>query len=164
MPSIAVTKSEFGHEGFGDITLLFDKSSIDPEANTDNKVYGGDAYTPMFPKVVGKPNEKAVKALADKLGTSSAYLIANYFDETNTADAADKLAGDINVKKAFANDSGLTVEPVLRDAKPKYTWHNYYAVKEFITKHSFSETVNNPDTAEAYNSDSNDKSCHSKED
>ena len=33
MPSIAVTKDTISHDGFGPITLLFDKNTIDPAKN-----------------------------------------------------------------------------------------------------------------------------------
>ena len=44
MPSLAVTNK--GMTDFGDISLLFDKSTIDPSANEQNKLYGADAWTP----------------------------------------------------------------------------------------------------------------------
>lgn len=150
MPSIAITKSDFGHEGFGDITLIFDKSTIDPELNEDNRIYGGDAYTPMFPTVINKPNEASIKALADRLGTSVSQLTANYFDEVSTDDAARKLGNDIKVKEAFARENGLTVTPVLRDAEIKCPYNRSEKVKRFIMEHTFAEIVNNPDTAEEY--------------
>jgi hypothetical protein len=45
-PSIAIVKAEQGHTNFGEISLVFDKSTIDPKANKANKVYGSDAWTP----------------------------------------------------------------------------------------------------------------------
>lgn len=67
MPSIAITHAGMGHSEFGDISLLFDRNSIDP-ANRQNKVYSGDAWTPTFPSVGYKLNE-------DK--TSDIYSRAN---------------------------------------------------------------------------------------
>lgn len=56
MPSIAITHAGMGHTEFGEISLLFDRNSIDP-SNKQNKVYGGDAWTPTFPSVGYKLNE-----------------------------------------------------------------------------------------------------------
>ena len=44
-PSIAIVRAESGHSKYGPISLVFDKRSIDP-AIKENKVYGGDAWTP----------------------------------------------------------------------------------------------------------------------
>ena len=48
-PSIAIARSEFGYRAYGPISLVFDKNSIDPEANDKNRVYGADAWTPVVP-------------------------------------------------------------------------------------------------------------------
>lgn len=56
MPSIAITKPEVGHSTFGDISLVFDKETINP-TDRRNKVYGEDAWTPTFPTVGYKLNE-----------------------------------------------------------------------------------------------------------
>lgn len=48
-PSIAIARAEFGYRAYGPISLVFDKNSIDPEANDKNRVYGADAWTPVVP-------------------------------------------------------------------------------------------------------------------
>ena len=62
MPSIAVIKSDMGHAEYGECSFVFDKSTIDPKADKRNKVYGGDAWTPTYPDIDYKVNEK----IADK--------------------------------------------------------------------------------------------------
>ena len=49
MPSIAITKDTASHEGYGDISVILKPNAINPESNSDNKVYSADAYTPTFP-------------------------------------------------------------------------------------------------------------------
>ena len=66
MPSIAITKADMGHDNFGEISLLFDKSTINP-SDRRNKVYGGDAWTPRFPRVGVKLNEKVVSRIHEKI-------------------------------------------------------------------------------------------------
>lgn len=46
MPSIAVVKATEGHNKYGPISLVFSKSTIAPQADSRNKVYGSDAWTP----------------------------------------------------------------------------------------------------------------------
>lgn len=48
-PSIAIARAEAGYSTYGPISLVFDKNSIDPEANNKNRVYGADAWTPVVP-------------------------------------------------------------------------------------------------------------------
>lgn len=62
MPSIAVTKDTVSHDGFGPITLLFDKNTIDP-SNKLNKVYSQDAWTPIFPQI----ETEIIRSEADKV-------------------------------------------------------------------------------------------------
>jgi hypothetical protein len=50
MPSIAVTKDNIHHAVFGDISVIFSKDTIDP-AKENNVVYGGDIYSPTYPKL-----------------------------------------------------------------------------------------------------------------
>ncbi len=51
MPSIAIIKAAQGHDNFGEYSFVFDKSTIDPATNRNNKVYGSDAFTPVAPHI-----------------------------------------------------------------------------------------------------------------
>lgn len=65
MPSIAVTKSNIPHTNFGDITLVMNRSTVDPEMDSRNTVYSADAWTPTFPNVEYEANPAAEKRLRD---------------------------------------------------------------------------------------------------
>ena len=78
MPSIAITDVNIGFSGFGDISLLFDKETINP-SDRRNKVYGGDAWTPRFPQLVPKLNKEKVKSVADKLYELLSKDLQDYF-------------------------------------------------------------------------------------
>lgn len=67
MPSIAITKSELQHNDYGKISLIFSKDTIDPETDRSNEVYSGDAWTPTFPKIEYKINERKSSKIYDKL-------------------------------------------------------------------------------------------------
>ena len=67
MPSLAITKADIPHDNFGEITLIFDKKTIDPKANKKNKVYSADAWTPTFPRVEYEADSKVVDRVSQKL-------------------------------------------------------------------------------------------------
>lgn len=67
MPSIAVTRSDVEHSNFGDISLIFDKSTIDPKASRKNTVYSADAWTPTFPQIEYETNTKVDNAVYSRL-------------------------------------------------------------------------------------------------
>ena len=46
MPSIAIVQAREGHAMYGEISLVFGKDTIDPQADRRNKIYGSDAWTP----------------------------------------------------------------------------------------------------------------------
>ena len=63
MPSIAVTKHDSQHTGFGDISLIFGKDTVNPDISRENKIYSGDAWTPMYPQVEYEADAKKSKEL-----------------------------------------------------------------------------------------------------
>lgn len=63
MPSIAVTKADIPHTNFGDITLVMDKSTVDPAADRRNEVYSADAWTPTFPQTEYEADDEVVRRI-----------------------------------------------------------------------------------------------------
>jgi hypothetical protein len=59
MPSLAVTKKDSGFSGYGEITLLADKSMIDPKARVP--VTDADMYSPRYPSVQYDINRKGIQ-------------------------------------------------------------------------------------------------------
>ena len=110
MPSIAVTKDNVNHDGFGPISVLFDKSTIDPKANRYNRVYGGDAYTPTFPTVYYEASEKAVERISGKINEFYNMLPDFYQrdvralrDSTNIEDQLNREGEDGFIEKYLKN-------------------------------------------------------------
>jgi len=60
MPSIGITKAGMGMDGYGDISFVFDRETINP-ADRRNRVYGADAWTPTKPDVGYKLNASGGK-------------------------------------------------------------------------------------------------------
>jgi len=65
MPSIAIIKDDYDHNEYGDISLIFDKDTIDP-AKSSNKVYGGDAWTPIYPHLEYEVNDSRLNDYSNK--------------------------------------------------------------------------------------------------
>lgn len=127
MPSIAVTRASMGHSKYGDVSLLFHSDTIDPQRNRDNQVFGGDAYTPTFPSIRIKVNDK-VESRISKIyydlysqygydAVRAMYSIAeNLEDRLNNAggEAAliDELKKDTALKRVFLLTKGKEIENV----------------------------------------------------
>lgn len=106
MPSIAITKAGVGHTSFGDISLLFDKESINP-SDQRNKVYGEDAWTPTFPSVGYKLNDEKTNDIyrrANKAGSLPLFNPVNFHPD-NFERHIDSLSSDSLVKH-FKDDYG----------------------------------------------------------
>lgn len=121
MPSIAIIKAQDGHSEYGDVSLVFDKSTIDPQASAYNKVYGGDAWTPTYPAIEFKPNEKVAAKirkkyydLAKKFGYEETRPLYNYVNDLErvlnqhkSEDAIiENLVDDTDMMQLFLLDKG----------------------------------------------------------
>ena len=146
MPSIAVTKDSVPHDGFGPITLLFDKNTIDPSNNL-NKVYTHDAWTPKFPRIETEvKQDEAYKirnylyGLAKKLDTSYSNEVANfankYVNEVATEDSIDdvmgKLKSNISMKAAYLEENGTHIS-VGATYEDKYSARNKAEYEEVLS-------------------------------
>lgn len=124
MPSIAVTKADVEHSNFGPITLLMGRETIDPEADSRNKVYSADVWSPTFPNIEYEPDEKAEKRLRDKyyeLEKEYGRDVVNalYPYGVTLEDAINRNGGvegilakekdNIGMKKVFLADKGIDV-------------------------------------------------------
>lgn len=135
MPSIAIVKARDGHTKYGPISLVFSKDTIDPQADSWNKVYGGDAYTPTNPGVEYPVNAKAAlavegrinelsKKVANGIFASSSALRSHGIEEVSTDSpikAAEILARDDAVRAAYLEAHGKELKPVYQDK----VWDKY---------------------------------------
>lgn len=121
MPSIAIIKAADGHSEYGDVSLVFGKDTIDPKKSARNKVYGGDAWTPTFPKIDYKANEKVGKRIRDKYydlsrkygydNTRALYDYAQDLSDVLTSEGGekamiDRLYGDTGMMQIYLMDTG----------------------------------------------------------
>lgn len=79
-PSIAIKKAGAAHEGFGDVSIVFPRSTIDPAESRWNRLYSNDAWTPTEPRTEYEADEKIttkIKKAVEKLVGSAAYNALN---------------------------------------------------------------------------------------
>lgn len=143
-PSIAIDKADNVHSDFGDISLIFDRNTIDPKADRRNSVYSRDAWTSMYPNTEFKLNEKAMKKLAERLDMSVNELKSNMFDTSDVQKIKYRFKDDFKVRKAFLKENNIKATPVLRDRQPDIMMFSARAVKKFVRKNdcTFDRLVN----------------------
>lgn len=114
MPSIAIMKAKqaSANSNYGEISVVFDKRAIDPSANSDNKVYGSDAWTPTFPSVEYEINEdfaadlyKKVRELAKKKAVYKINPVA--FHPDNIEDNINSFGGTDGLIEKYKNDISM---------------------------------------------------------
>lgn len=91
MPSIAVMDVNVPHETFGDLTLVFGRQTVDPKVNEANKIYGSDAWTPMFPQTTNR---------------------WGLWDYDRVSDFADKMVDDISRWDITAEEAGYLANDI----------------------------------------------------
>lgn len=130
-PSIAVVKAKEGHSKFGPISIVFPRSTIDPEASRKNRVYGSDAWTPTHSnaRVEYPVNYDALLRIEKQLEELSGQVAGGTFrgnsllrrrglDDDSSMDRkelAERLSGDDEVRAAYLAAQGRTLEPVMRE-------------------------------------------------
>lgn len=130
-PSIAVVKAKEGHANYGEYSAIFPRGTIDPQADSRNKVYGGDAWTPTHDNalVEREVNYEARRAFDENIKNLSIQFAGGVFQGSGTLgkiglenetrwepeEIADKLANHPEVQAAFLQSEGKSLEPVYRD-------------------------------------------------
>ena len=130
-PSIAVVKAKEGHANYGEYSAVFPRGTIDPQADSKNKVYGGDAWTPTHDNAIVERgvNYEARRAFDDRIKDLSNQFADGVFQGSGTLgkiglendtrwepeEIADKLANHPEVQAAFLQSEGKSLEPVYRD-------------------------------------------------
>lgn len=147
VPSIAIEKADSVHDDFGDVTLLFNKDTIDPEADSRNKVYNRDAWTSTFPEVEVKIKDEELQKISERVHLNEAYLETNIFNTSDKERIKQNFFNDLNVRKAFLKEQNIEVTPVAYDKKPRFQMFTDIGVKKFLRKNncSFDKLVNDID-------------------
>ena len=127
-PSIAVVKAQEGHTKYGPISLVFGSDTIDPMANSANRIYGSDAWTPTRPNVEYEVKADKARELNTYLAQLSQQTAEGEFARRNVLsgtldmEASDKspqqlaeqLAHNDAAKAAYLADRGENVDVVMK--------------------------------------------------
>lgn len=125
-PSIAIVQAEQGHTNFGDYSVVFPASTIDPEADSRNRVYGADAWTPTSSDAIveyrvdadaKRAFEREIQSLSNQVAGgvfrgSSTLSKAGVGEETTktTKQIAEEIANYDEVKAAYLRENGDDIE------------------------------------------------------
>ena len=130
-PSIAIVQAEQGHTNYGDYSVVFPASTIDPEADSRNRVYGADAWTPTSSNatVEYRVDAEAKRAFERSIRDLSGQVADGIFrgdstlgkagieeETTKTSrEIAEQIAKYPEVKAAYLADKGENISPVYKD-------------------------------------------------
>mgnify|MGYP007107714934 FL=1 len=109
-PSIAIIRSAMQHTRYGDVSVIFNRDTIDPERSKANKVYGGDAWTPTFPGIEYDVNEDKYYSVMHSVDDAMKGKVPEYlraeakkFNTPGMNSTAEKGGVDAVVEKAKDN-------------------------------------------------------------
>lgn len=146
MPSIAVTKVDLPHENYGNISIVFGRNTIDPEVDSRNVVYDGDAWTPTAPSTDVKLKTEAVDSLISELqgevGEYSGYRydVDRFFDGRYKNGAGEYVIEDYNYNKktvgelathnagimaAYLKEKGADISPIYAERGFTMGWQSF---------------------------------------
>lgn len=145
-PSIAIMKARMvdANVNFGNISLVFNRNTIDPQVDSDNKLYSSDAYTPISVQPEYKLNEKKANDLYSKIRelsnkkaafkkNSVEFHIDNLTDRINRAGGLNNLLieyqKDYGMKQLFLADTGNQIEKTVQKTIEIYNSDELAAIK-----------------------------------
>ena len=147
MPSIAITRAREGYNNFGAISLVFNKDTIDPKFFRSNKVYSGDAWTPTYPRIAYKVNEKVAEKIRANINSLVPKNVQNdlgglHLDSTNLESELNRHGDMVTtyrynsaMKYAFLKDNNVSIElPTTEEPFYRYGEVSNNAVISFANK------------------------------
>ena len=131
MPSVAVTKAGMEHKDYGPVSLVFGRESIDP-ARRGNKVYTGDAWTPVFPETGYKLDGKKtgdIYSRANGAGVLPLFKPTDFhpdnyerrIDRRGDRSLMESFRDSYSAKQLFLSEKGNPVTEMVRTRVEKYT-------------------------------------------
>lgn len=129
VPSLGITKATTPFTGFGPITLIADKSAVDPQADRRNRVFDADVYSPRQPR----PFQAMKRGARDRVTKRLAKLIPKGFTgwgeiapgeraydlivekgPDNVRETTRKFLGSADVRAAFLTEKGIEVPRIMQ--------------------------------------------------
>lgn len=157
VPSIAITKTDnVNSNQFGDITVLFDKKTIDPAIKA-NEVYDRDVWTPTFPSVeydIGNDDLRKLAKDNNFYEDSNDSIINNvrqtYLYSENLAhevngygieNVLDRMNKDDKLKYLYLKTKDKNYQPQMKPTKYSYDYSNETLQKyvDFYNSNKFND-------------------------
>ena len=129
-PSIAIIRSAMQHTRYGDVSVIFNRDTIDPERSSANKVYGGDAWTPTFPGIEYDVNEDKYYSVMHSVDDAMKGKVPEYLrveakkfntpgmsstaEEGGVDAVVEKAKDNYGMKAAYLASKGETIEDQVR--------------------------------------------------
>lgn len=159
-PSTAVVNiDEYSLEGYGEISLIMPSSLVDPETGDNAGTYSGDAWTPTYPPISRKVDDRGWEAIKDRIraavGEESALYsdivhgVNNYLDDNHRSKMEfvflkeKGIEPEIKYKGAEGLVGIRNLEAILGVEGLRYGWESYekYKAASPMSKRSFNMWV-----------------------
>ncbi len=147
-PSIAIVDAQKGHTKYGNTSIVYPRKTIDPETDSRNKVYGGDAWTPTHENAqveyevdyntkhdFERKVQELAKNVAGGMFSQSSVLGMNGIEDVTRLtmpEIAEKLGRNDAVKAAYLASTGGDVETVYKTRE--YDRFGNTALQRYIAK------------------------------
>lgn len=147
-PSIAIVDAQKGHTKYGNTSIVYPRKTIDPETDSRNKVYGGDAWTPTHENAqveyevdyntkhdFERKVQELAKNVAGGMFSQSSVLGVNGIEDVTRLtmpEIAEKLGRNDAVKAAYLASTGGDVETVYKTRE--YDRFGNTALQRYIAK------------------------------
>ena len=152
VPSIAVTDPNIvDHNGFGDISLLFDKSTIDPE-DKRNEVYDRDIWSPTQPQIDYNIDKNNLEEVSNKLGIRT-YDLEDFAENNSTPEyLADRLSRVEEIVDKYVKDNNIEYEEVYKKPEMRVNFNDNDNIRNFVIDNDFdvNKLVNNENLKQKY--------------
>lgn len=117
VPSLAVTRGDLGFSNFGDITLIAPPRMVDPaRSGSKARVFNADAYSPRYPQISHKVNERTFRNLIERpifqeASRDLGFKMSTELDQSTTQrEGMDSILQSTVVQLAYARTHGIDVE------------------------------------------------------
>lgn len=159
-PSTAVVNiDEYSLEGYGEISLIMPSSLVDPETGNNAGTYSGDAWTPTYPSISRKVDDRGWKVIKDRIraavGEEPALYsdivlgVDNYLDDNHRSKMEfvflkeKGIEPEIKYKGAEGLVGIRNLEAILGVEGLRYGWESYekYKAASPMSKRSFNMWV-----------------------
>lgn len=152
VPSIAVTDPNIvDHNGFGDISLLFDKSTIDP-ADIRNEIYDRDIWSPTQPQIDYNIDKNNLEEVSNKLGIRT-YDLEDFAENNSTPEyLADRLSRVEEIVDKYVKDNNIEYEEVYKKPEMRVNFNDNDNIRNFVIDNDFdvNKLVNNENLKQKY--------------